>query len=126
MKLLNFLFLKSYYINQVRKQTRKLTIIKKFYSPVCRCTVPMQATEKQSQRVRKKGCGSGMIYSGSRSMFPASFPDPRCLSQIPHPIFSIPDLGSRVNKITHPGSASASKNLSILTQKTDPVLSSQK
>jgi hypothetical protein len=34
---------------------------------------------------------------------------------IPDPNFSIPDPGSKVKKI--PGSASASKNLSILTQK---------
>jgi hypothetical protein len=32
-------------------------------------------------------------------------------------IFSIPDPGSRVKKIPDPGSGSASKNLSIVTQK---------
>ena len=43
----------------------------------------------------------------------SSVADPGCLSRIR--IFSIPDPGSRVKKI--PGSGSASKNLSILTQK---------
>ncbi len=44
-----------------------------------------------------------------------SVTDPGCLSQIR--IFSIPDPGSRVKKITDPGSGSPSKNLSILTRK---------
>jgi hypothetical protein len=53
-----------------------------------------------------------------------SVADPGCLSRIrifsiPNPNFSIPDLN-----FFHPGSASASKNLSILTQKW--FLSSQK
>ncbi len=48
----------------------------------------------------------------------SSVADPECLSCIPDPIFSIPDPGSRVKKIPEPrsGSASASKNVSILTQ----------
>jgi hypothetical protein len=44
-----------------------------------------------------------------------SVADPGFLSRIR--IFSIPDLGSGVKKIPDPGSGSASKNLSILTQK---------
>jgi hypothetical protein len=50
-------------------------------------------------------------FSGGTEKY--SIEDPRCLSRIR--IFPVPDPGSRVKKI--PGSASASKNLSILTQK---------
>ncbi len=54
----------------------------------------------------KQCCGSGM------------------LSRIPDPNFSIPDRGSRDKKIPGSGCASASKNFSILSQKS--VLSSRK
>jgi hypothetical protein len=43
--------------------------------------------------------------------------DPECLSRIPDPIFSIPDPGSRVDKIPDLGSGSASNNLSIFNPK---------
>ncbi len=38
--------------------------------------------------------------------------DPGCESRIPDPYFSIPDPGSRVNKVPDPGSATTSKILS--------------
>jgi hypothetical protein len=43
--------------------------------------------------------------------------DPGCLSRIPDLNFSISDPRSRVKKIPGPGSASASMNLSFLSQK---------
>jgi hypothetical protein len=51
-----------------------------------------------------------------------SVADPGCLSRIPDPTFSIPDPGyelspSRIRTVSIPDPGSASKNLSILTQK---------
>ncbi len=56
-------------------------------------------------------CGSVMF----------TIPNPR--SRISGPIFSIPDPGSRVDKIPYPGSGSAPKNLSIFDPKTNSMFS---
>jgi hypothetical protein len=60
--------------------------------------------------------GEGVLTSrhpGAGHYLPANVADPECLSWIR--IFSIPDPGSSFKRI--PGSASASRNFNILTQK---------
>ncbi len=63
-------------------------------------------------------------WSSATSPCMDSVTDPRCLSRIPHPNFSIPDpaseffhSGSRIRIFFIPDPGSASKNLSILTLK---------
>jgi hypothetical protein len=64
-------------------------------------------------RTKAVGLQERLPYSGICIRLSSSVADPGCLSRISDPNFSITDPGSRVKKI--PGSAS--KNLSILTQK---------
>jgi hypothetical protein len=46
-----------------------------------------------------------------------SVADPRCLSRIPNPNYSIPDPGSKAKKIPDPGFGFASKNSNIFNPK---------
>ncbi len=66
--------------------------------------------EKEKGEEKEGGPRRGRGMKGSSSVA-----HPRCLSRIPDPIFSFPDPGSRVDKISDPGSGPdpQSKNLSI-------------
>jgi hypothetical protein len=74
----------------------------------------------QFQFVKKGQIILYLVHSVSLFSFSISLrsvADLGCSSRIPDPIFSIPNPGSRVDRIPDPGSESASNNLSIFKPK---------